>query len=79
MINYRKSKASISNGACIEVGNDDEPDNYRKSNDSMANGNCVEVGSRGVIVVRDTTDRTGPVVKYSAEAWEVFTAKIKKN
>ena len=36
-------------------------------------GNCVEVaGDAGAVLVRDTQDRDGPVVRFPAEAWRVF-------
>jgi Domain of unknown function (DUF397) len=29
------------------------------------------------VLVRDTTDRTGPVLTFTADAWRAFTAMIK--
>jgi len=41
-------------------------------------GNCVEVGDgAGVIVVRDTKDRSGGTLAFSSEAWASFTASLK--
>lgn len=34
-----------------------------------ANGSCVEVGQRVEILVRDTTDRDGVVLRVPASAW----------
>lgn len=46
------------------------------SNDS--GGACVELASGGgAIQVRDTTDRPGPVLTFSAAAWETFTAALR--
>ena len=51
---------------------------WRKSTYSGDNGGeCVEVAAAGAVLVRDTTDRTGPVLTFTAEAWRAFTATIK--
>ncbi len=52
---------------------------WRKSSYSGGSGgNCIEVGSgQDVIVVRDTKDRQGPVLKVSAEAWRRFADRLK--
>ena len=51
---------------------------WRKSSLSFSNQNCVEVGSGpGVIGVRDTKDRNGPVLTFAAAAWRDFSARIK--
>ena len=42
----------------------------------MANGNCVEAGPvAGGVAVRDTADRDGTVLSFTAEAWAEFTAR----
>ena len=53
--------------------------NWRKSSYSGDNGGaCVEIASSAeVVLVRDTTDRGGPVVTFSADAWQSFTTSIK--
>lgn len=49
---------------------------WRKSSRSMNNGNCVEAGSApSGVLVRDTADRAGPVLAFSASAWAEFTAR----
>lgn len=68
--NYRKSTFSFANGNCVEVGED-----YRKSSASIGNGQCAEVASgAGSVLVRDTTDRGGPVLAFTAGAWAGFLA-----
>jgi hypothetical protein len=52
--------------------------NWRKSSYSGDNGGaCVEVSSAEDVLVRDTTDRTGPAVTFTAEAWRVFLTTIR--
>jgi Domain of unknown function (DUF397) len=52
--------------------------NWRKSSYSGSNGGeCVEVAATETVLVRDTTDRTGPVLTFTADAWREFTATIK--
>ena len=51
---------------------------WRKSSYSGANGGqCVEVASAGGVAVRDTTDREGVTLKFSAEAWQQFTLRLR--
>lgn len=52
---------------------------WRKSTRSSGNGGaCVEVGdqARGVLV-RDTTNRKGETLAFTADAWASFTATLK--
>lgn len=42
--------------------------------------NCVEVAAQtGYVLVRDTKDRTGPVLRFPRHHWEAFTAAIRTN
>ena len=51
--------------------------NWRKSSYSGDNGGeCVEVASAEAVLVRDTADRGGPVLVFTAEAWRAFTTAI---
>ena len=55
-------------------------DNWRKSSYSGANGgSCVETASANqVILVRDTTNRDGGTLAFTADAWIAFTASLRK-
>lgn len=54
-------------------------DNWRKSRRSNANGgNCVEAASgTGLVSVRDTADRGGVALSFSATAWQEFLSIVK--
>ena len=41
-------------------------------------GTCVEAGqARPGVLVRDTHDRTGPLLRFTPAAWHRFTSQIK--
>jgi hypothetical protein len=69
---WRKSSYSTSTGGdCVEVGH------WRKSSHSdSTGGSCVEVSAPGDILVRDTTNRTGPVLAFHATTWQNFLATL---
>jgi hypothetical protein len=48
-----------------------------KSSYSGSQANCVEVAVRDRVVVRDTKDRTGPVLRFSPAAWREFADQVK--
>jgi hypothetical protein len=52
---------------------------WRKSSYSGGSGgNCVELTDHaGRVLVRDSQDQSGPVLKVPAEAWARFAAKLK--
>jgi Domain of unknown function (DUF397) len=52
---------------------------WRTSTRSGGNGNCVEVAVNlpGVIAIRDSKDRTGPVLIFGHAAWEAFTGQLR--
>jgi len=52
---------------------------WRKSSYSSGNGGqCVEAGHvPGVVLVRDTKDRSGVTLSVSPDAWASFTTSLK--
>ena len=60
---------------------DDSINRWRKSSYSGGNGgNCIEVAGRsraGRILVRDTKDRTGPILRFPADVWRRFATQLK--
>lgn len=72
MFRWRRASRCES-GACVQVGAD-----WTKSKRSAANGNCVEtMAYQGDILVRDSKDPTGPVLRFTADEWAAFTAGVK--
>jgi hypothetical protein len=55
--------------------------NWRKSSYSGSNsGNCTEVASQeNHVLVRDTQDRTGPVLRFTPDAWRRFADRVKRS
>jgi hypothetical protein len=53
--------------------------NWRKSRRSGGGDNCVEVAfaADGSVGVRDSKDRTGPVLTFSPAEWEAFTGGVR--
>ncbi|SCL22283.1 DUF397 domain-containing protein [Micromonospora inyonensis] len=51
---------------------------WRKSTRSGSSGNCVEVAAPPHVVrVRDSKDRTGPVLSFTPAQWVGFVSGIK--
>lgn len=43
-------------------------------------GNCVEVaGHDSRVLVRDTKNRTGPMLKFTPDAWRRFAKQVKRS
>jgi uncharacterized protein DUF397 len=48
-------------------------DDWRKASYSNGSGQCVETASNeGIIAVRDTGNRDGVTLAFSADAWRAF-------
>jgi hypothetical protein len=53
---------------------------WRKSSYSGNGGECVEVGHADDVLVRDTNQAgTGPVLRFSPEAWRRFADQVKRS
>ena len=54
---------------------------WRKSSYSGSQGgNCVEAGDdAGRVLVRDTQDRRGPVLRFTPGAWRRFADRVKRS
>jgi Domain of unknown function (DUF397) len=52
---------------------------WRKSTRSMANGNCVEALPLPdtYVAVRDSKNKTGPVLYFSPAEWQGFVRRVK--
>jgi hypothetical protein len=53
---------------------------WRKASRSSSNGGaCVEVACNlpGIVAVRDSKDRSGPVLTFAPAAWDEFVAGLK--
>jgi len=73
-LTWRKASYSGSNGGgCVEVA-------WRKATYSTSSGgNCVEVAhaADAVVAVRDSKDRDGPRLAFTADDWRVFVRQVK--
>jgi uncharacterized protein DUF397 len=52
---------------------------WRKSSYTTSNGgNCVEVSDQeNRVLVRDTKDRTGPILRFAPDTWHRFAERVK--
>ncbi|SDY10517.1 protein of unknown function [Micromonospora pattaloongensis] len=53
---------------------------WHKSSRSNQQNNCVEVATnlRGVVAVRDSKDRVGPVLAFTPAAWRAFLTGVSR-
>jgi hypothetical protein len=71
-LSWRTSSYSGNGSNCVEVAA------WRTSSYSGNGSNCVEVAGVGPrIAVRDSKDRSGPVLAFSAHDWNDFMSSIK--
>lgn len=53
---------------------------WRKASYSDNGGNCIEVGDHaGRVLVRDTKDHTGPVLRFTHGVWRRFAEQVKRS
>jgi hypothetical protein len=52
---------------------------WQKSTHSTGNGNCVEVAALpdDNLGIRDSKDKTGPMLRFSSSEWRAFVAGVK--
>jgi hypothetical protein len=50
---------------------------WRTSSYSAGNGACAEAASASGVLVRDTKDRGGPVLRFGPAAWRDWTRRVK--
>ena len=68
-VDWRRSTFCWSSN-CVEVA-------YVRSSASLANGSCVEVGHCcGDVLVRNSRDPDGPVLRFDPAEWAAFTAGV---
>ncbi len=54
--------------------------NWRKSSYSGGEGNCIEVAGHGKrVLVRDSKDRAGAVLRFPPEVWRRFADGVKRS
>lgn len=55
--------------------------NWRKSSYSgQSGGNCVEVADHDSrVLVRDTKDNQGAILRFSPDAWRKFAEQVKRD
>jgi hypothetical protein len=63
---WHTSSYSASHGNCVEVG-------WRTSSYSNSGAACVEIAAvPDAVLVRDSKDRTGPVLTVPPTTWQAF-------
>lgn len=71
-VEFVKSTASADSISCVEVA-------FHTSTASATNGTCVEVGqcTCDEVLVRDSKDRDGPVLRFTGKEWDAFLAGVR--
>jgi Domain of unknown function (DUF397) len=72
---WRKSTYSNGQSSCVEVAGA-----WHKSSHSNGQSNCVEVraGQPHAVALRDSKDRGGPELGFTAGAWAAFVRGVKQ-
>lgn len=52
---------------------------WRKSSFSGSQANCVEIAASGRVLVRDTKNNSGPVLRFTLAAWRKFADQVKRS
>jgi hypothetical protein len=52
---------------------------WRKSSFSGSEANCVEVAAADRVLVRDTKNKSGAVLRFTPAAWHRFAAQVKRS
>ncbi len=52
---------------------------WRKSSFSGSQANCVEIAASGRVLIRDTKNNSGPVLRFTPAAWRTFADQIKRS
>lgn len=52
---------------------------WRKSSFSGSEANCVEVAARDRVLVRDTKNKPGAVLRFTPAAWRRFADQVKRS
>ncbi len=74
---WRTSSYTTGAGNCVEVAFVDAP--WRTSSRSTDNGQCVEVAvGPDAVAVRDSKDRTGPVLVVGRAGWAALLGGIRR-
>jgi hypothetical protein len=75
-VQWRKSRYSGGNGACVEVA---VIPAWHTSTHSNAQSNCVEVATNlpGRVAIRDSKQLDGPRLVVSAGEWRWFLAAVR--
>jgi hypothetical protein len=52
---------------------------WRKSSFSGSEANCVEVAASDRVLVRDTKNNSGAVLRFTSAAWRKFADQVKRS
>ncbi len=52
---------------------------WRTSSFSGSQANCVEVAAADRVLVRDTKNKSGAVLRFKPAAWRQFAAQVKRS